>query len=151
MAVAFDTLAYARRLRGVGFSEQQAEGQAEALAVAMTDTIATKQDLVGLELRIEHLEKHLDTRFVEQEARTEIRSTELEKRLDTRFAELEKRLDARSAEHEARYEIRLTELEKRLELRFDGRMTDLERRLTLRMGGMMVAGFTVVSALVKLL
>ena len=36
VGIAIDTLAYARRLREAGFSEQQAEGQAEALAAAMT-------------------------------------------------------------------------------------------------------------------
>jgi hypothetical protein len=51
MAVALDTLAYARRLREAGFSEQQAEGQAEALAFAMTDTLATKVDLQALATR----------------------------------------------------------------------------------------------------
>ena len=45
MAIALDTLAYAKRLRQAGFSEQQAEAQAQALAAAMTDTLATKRDL----------------------------------------------------------------------------------------------------------
>lgn len=47
MAV-FDTLAYARRLRQAGFSEEQAEVQAEALAAVVNDTLATKQDLRDL-------------------------------------------------------------------------------------------------------
>jgi len=119
MAIAFDTLAYARRLRDAGFSEQQAEGQAQALAAAMTDTLATKQDLVELELRIDARFKQVDAHF---------------QQVDARFDYLEKHLDTRLAEQDARNEIRFTELEKRLELRFDGRMTDLERRLTLRMG-----------------
>jgi hypothetical protein len=52
MAVAFDTLVYARRLRQAGFSEQQAEVQAEALAAVVTETLATKQDLRELEYRL---------------------------------------------------------------------------------------------------
>lgn len=52
MAVAFDTLAYARRLRQAGFSEQQAEAQAEGLAAVVTETLATKQDLRELEYRL---------------------------------------------------------------------------------------------------
>ena len=52
MAVAFDTLAYARRLRQAGFTEQQAEVQAEALAAVVTETLATKQDLRELEYRL---------------------------------------------------------------------------------------------------
>jgi hypothetical protein len=52
MAVAFDTLAYARRLRQAGFTEQQAEVQAEALAAVVSETLATKQDLRELEYRL---------------------------------------------------------------------------------------------------
>jgi hypothetical protein len=50
--VAFDTLAYARRLNRAGFSDEQAEIQAEALAAAVTETLATKQDLRELEYRL---------------------------------------------------------------------------------------------------
>ena len=52
MAAAFDTLAYARRLRSVGVSEEQAEAHAEALAAMVTETLATKQDLRELEYRL---------------------------------------------------------------------------------------------------
>ena len=52
MPVAFDTLAYARRLNRAGFSDEQAEIQAEALAAAVTETLATKQDLRELEYRL---------------------------------------------------------------------------------------------------
>jgi hypothetical protein len=121
MAIALDTLAYSRHLREAGISEQQANAHAEALAAAMTDTLATKQDLRELETR-------LDARLAALEARFS--------RVDDRFEYLEKHLDARLAEHTAR---------------FDGRLSDLERRMTIRLGGIVVAGFGVVSVLVKLL
>jgi hypothetical protein len=50
--VAFDTLVYARRLKNAGFSEEQAEVQAEALAAVVADTLATKQGLRELEYRL---------------------------------------------------------------------------------------------------
>ena len=100
MAIALDTLAYARRLREAGFSESQAEGQAQALAAAMTDTLATKQDLRELELR-------LDSRF----AQIDMRLTEFEKRVDTRFEHLERqfdtRLDGKLADLERRVTVRM--------------------------------------------
>jgi hypothetical protein len=85
MAIPFDTLAYARRLREAGFSEQQAEGQAQALAAAMTDTLATKQDLRELEARI-------DTRFAQVDARFDHFEKHIKEHLDTRLAEQETRL-----------------------------------------------------------
>lgn len=44
-AIAFDTLAYAKRMKELGFTDQQAEGQAEELAKIIDNQIATKRDL----------------------------------------------------------------------------------------------------------
>lgn len=52
MNLAFDTLAYSKKLREAGFTELQAEAQAEALAQIVNDHIATKQDLKELEYRL---------------------------------------------------------------------------------------------------
>lgn len=128
MAISLDTLAYARRLREAGFSAAQAEGQAEALAAAMTDTLATKQDLNEMYARIDTRFAHVDTRFTEVDARFA--------RLESRFDYFEKHLDTR-----------LDEMERRWELRLDGRLADLERRVTVRM----LAGIAAVSALAKML
>lgn len=43
--VTFDTLAYAKRLRGAGLTEEQANVHAEALATALGEVLVTKQDL----------------------------------------------------------------------------------------------------------
>lgn len=51
-ALAFDTFAYAKKLKLAGFSEQQAEVQAETLAEIIEERLATKQDLKELELRL---------------------------------------------------------------------------------------------------
>ena len=51
-AITFDTLAYAKKLKGAGFTEQQAEIQAEALADLVEERLATKQDLRKLEYRL---------------------------------------------------------------------------------------------------
>lgn len=45
MYVACDTLSYTKRLKQAGVSDSQAEAQAEALAVAISDQIATKDDI----------------------------------------------------------------------------------------------------------
>ncbi len=51
-AIAFDTLAYAKKLMAVGISDKQAEVHAEALAEIINEQIATKQDLREMEARI---------------------------------------------------------------------------------------------------
>ena len=49
-AIAFDTLAYVKKLKAAGVPEKQAEVQAETFAEIIEDRIATKQDLKKLEL-----------------------------------------------------------------------------------------------------
>lgn len=53
-AIAFDTLAYAKKLKSAGFTEEQAEIQAEALAELVNEQLATKRDLQELEMRLKH-------------------------------------------------------------------------------------------------
>ena len=136
MSIALDTLAYARRLREAGFTAEQAEGQAEALAAAMTDTLATKQDLSELGVR---MDARMDTGFLA--AKRDVQ--ELDIRLQAGFAavkesmrEMELRIDARFGEQSARSR---------------GELADLERRMTMRLGTVTVAAIGAVSAIVKLL
>jgi len=51
-AIMFDTLAYAKKLKSAGFTEEQAEVQAEALADLIDEQLATKRDLKEMELRL---------------------------------------------------------------------------------------------------
>lgn len=53
-SIPFDTLAHAKKLKQAGFTEQQAEVQAEALAEIVNERVATKQDLKNLEYRLRH-------------------------------------------------------------------------------------------------
>ena len=50
----FNTLAYAKKLKSAGFTDEQAEIQAEALSEIIEERLATKQDLNELELRLKH-------------------------------------------------------------------------------------------------
>jgi hypothetical protein len=75
---AFDALAYVRRLRSVGVPQEQAEAHAEALAEAVTETLATKQDLRELALATKQ-----DLRELAQATKQDLR--ELEFRLTLRL------------------------------------------------------------------
>jgi len=164
VAIALDTLAYARRLREAGFSEIQAEGQAQALAAAMTDTLATKQDLSELDTRMNAgflASKHdltgLEARMNAGFAAAKHDLTGLETRMDAGFAaaghelrELETRTHARFDKVDARF----AEVSARIgeqSAQFRGELADLERRMTMRLGAVMVAAVGVVSAVARLL
>ena len=59
MTLAFDTLAYARKLQEAGFTEAQASAQAEALSAVVADNLATKTDIAELRRDIKELETAL--------------------------------------------------------------------------------------------
>ena len=58
--IAFDTLTYAKRLKSVGFTEQQAEVQAQTLAELINEDLATKQDIRELEMATKRDLKELE-------------------------------------------------------------------------------------------
>lgn len=82
-AIAFDTLRYVKRLQLAGFTPEQAEAQAEALALAIGDSLATSEDL-------KHLEIALETKIDRSEAalRKDINELRLEIRAEIREANL---------------------------------------------------------------
>ena len=58
-AVAFDTLKLARRLESAGFTHDQADGAAAALAETFSGEIATRSDIAGVQGEIAALRTEL--------------------------------------------------------------------------------------------
>ena len=61
--IAFDTLAYANKLKQAGVPNRQAEVQAEAMAELVEERLATKRDLSELEERIADRMNELEYRL----------------------------------------------------------------------------------------
>ncbi len=57
--ITFDTHAYVRTLKNAGFSETQAEALSDGLVVAMTQGVATHDDIVALDAKINGLKTWL--------------------------------------------------------------------------------------------
>ena len=62
-SLAFDTHAFVKKLEAAGFTEAQAEVQAQAIADLVNDQLATKRDLQELETRLEAKLKELEARL----------------------------------------------------------------------------------------
>lgn len=62
-AIMFDTLAYAKKLKTAGFTEEQAEVQAEAMAELVDEKLATKQDLKMMESGLKRDMKEMEMRL----------------------------------------------------------------------------------------
>ncbi len=71
--VVFNTLSYAKKLKAAGFTEEQAEVQAEALAEIVDERLANKQDILALKRDIKELEATLKRDMKELEMRLTIR------------------------------------------------------------------------------
>jgi len=63
VAIVFDTLEYASRLKRAGFTEQQAEAQVQALAAIVNDNLATKQDLLAVKQELKQDMRDLEHRL----------------------------------------------------------------------------------------
>ena len=59
----FDTHAYIKKLEAVGFTEEQAEVQAETLAGLINEQLATKQDIELIRRDMKELEMRLTIRL----------------------------------------------------------------------------------------
>ncbi len=61
--VTFDTLGYFEKLKAAGFTEEQAKAQANALREVIEERLATKGDLVQMELRLTSEMQKLELRM----------------------------------------------------------------------------------------
>lgn len=59
-AITFDTLAHAKKMKAVGFTEQQAEAQAQAIAEVIDENLATKKDIAELRTELKRDIKELE-------------------------------------------------------------------------------------------
>lgn len=63
MAATFDTLTYAKKLKAAGFTEEQAEAQADALRAVVDENLATKADVIALKRDLKELEQRITIRL----------------------------------------------------------------------------------------
>ncbi len=85
MPVAFDTLTYATKLRDAGFTQEQAEVQAHALADIVEERLATKQDIATLHRDIKELETSLRHDIKELETSLQRDMKDMEYRMTIRL------------------------------------------------------------------
>jgi hypothetical protein len=126
----FDTLKSAQALQAGGFSSQQAEATAHALAEATSSAdFATKTDLVQLEQRLLTKIDAVDAKFA---VRIDALDAKFTGRIDALDAKLTGRIDA-------------------LDTKYGGKFDLLEKNMTIRLGGMIVVAVGVLMAAIRYL
>ncbi|MBF0133492.1 MAG: DUF1640 domain-containing protein [Magnetococcales bacterium] len=145
--MAFDTLAYAKRLKAAGVPEAQAEVQAETIVDLMEERLATKLDIDVVRRDMKEIEAGLK-RDIENVRRD---MKEMETGLKRDMKEMETGLKRDMKEMEVGLKRDMKELDASLQAKMKEMELRLTHNLTLRLGGMMAASIAIVAALVKLL
>ena len=154
-AVPFDTLKMAQRLEAAGFSAPQAAGAAEALAEALLgadlatkgDIASTKTEIVGtkaeIKTEIDVLRTEMQNGFAAQRSEfltgLAAQRTEFQTGLAAQRTEFQTSLAAQRSEMHSGFELQRRDMEL------------LRRDMTIRLGGMIVVGFGLMGAIMRLL
>ncbi len=131
MAFAFDTLAYAKRLRDAGVPTDQAEAHAEAAQAFIMAELVTRTDLEGVR-------RELDTSILATRRDLESAKRELETSI------LATRTDLQTARRELDTSILTTRRD------LEGAIERLTLRLTVRLGGLIAIGVAILAMIIKL-
>ena len=129
-----DTLKASKRLKALGFSEEQAEGLTDLLRDAEA-AAATKDDLDALERRMTDRFERLEERLDIQKENTDARFDTLEKSIDERFARVDERFDTLEKsinERFAQVDNRFDTMEARIDDRFQQSEAMMKNYMTSR-------------------
>jgi len=83
--VLFNQFAYTDRLKSGGFTDEQARASAEALESALSESVATKTDIVDLKHEIASVETRLNAKIDAVESRLNGKIDTVESRLNTKM------------------------------------------------------------------
>jgi len=88
---AFDTLKYSRALREAGIPSDQADAQASASGLALSNSLELNLQDVARKPDLNQLEARIDSKLGQLEAKIDTKLAQLESRIDIKFEKL--RLD----------------------------------------------------------
>ena len=117
----FDTLKAAKSLQGAGFEVRQAEAMVDMVAHALSEGLATKEDVRGLKTDLAMLDNKIDTGLAA-----------LDNKIDTGLAALDAKIDTGLAT---------------LDVKIDTGLNDVTQKLTIRLGGIVVGGIALLEIL----
>jgi hypothetical protein len=126
-----NTLQYAKKLEGVGYTREQAEAHVTIMVEVVEDQLVTKEDFKNL--RDVTKQDFKDLREVTKQDFNDLRDITKQDFRDLRV-EIDARFDRVDQEFRAvRYE-----------------MQQLEQRMTIKLGGMLAAGIAIIATLIHL-
>ena len=128
----FDTLKAAKSLQGAGFEVRQAEAMVDMVAHALSEGLATKEDVRELKTDLAMLDNKIDTGLAALDAKIDTGLTALDNKIDAGLAALDNKIDTG-----------LTSLD----VKIDTGLNDVTQKLTIRLGGIVVGGIALLEIL----
>ena len=117
----FDTLKAAKSLQGAGFEVRQAEAMVDMVAHALSEGLATKEDVRGLKTDLAMLDNKIDTGLAALDAKIDTGLAALDNKIDTGLAALDNKIDTG--------------------------LNNVTQKLTIRLGGIVVGGIALLEIL----
>jgi ABC-type phosphate transport system auxiliary subunit len=141
-AAPFDTLKLARALRDkAGFSQEHAEATADALADAVSEQVATKQDIRDVGTEVEALRSEIQAEFAAVRSEMQAEFAAVRSEMQAEFAAVRSEMQAEFAAVRSEMQAEFAAVRSEIAaLRGDmvAGFRDVEQRMTIRLGGMLV-------------
>ena len=119
-------------LQGAGFEVRQAEAMVDMVAHALSEGLATKEDVRELKTDLAMLDNKIDTGLAA-----------LDNKIDTGLAAPDNRIDTGLAALDAKIDNGLMSLD----VKIDTGLNDVTQKLTIRLGGIVVGGIALLEIL----
>ena len=128
----FDTLKAAKSLQDAGFAVQQAEAVVGMVTYALTEGLATKDDVRELHSRLAALDSKIDNGLAALDSKIDNGLAALDSKIDNGLAALDSKIDNGLAA---------------LDSKIDTGLNNVTQKLTIRLGGIVVGAITLLEVL----
>ena len=145
----FDTLKAAKSLQDAGFETRQAEAVVGMVTYALSEGLATKEDVRDLKFSVaadmRELQSSIDA--------LDVRIDALDVKIDNGLAALNSKIDSSAAALDARIDALDSKIDRSvaaLEVKIDNGLKNVIQKLTILLGGIVIGSITLLGALSRI-
>ena len=142
-AVNFDTLKAAKSLQDVGFEARQAEAVVVMVTHALSEGLATKDDVRELKAGLAALDTKIDNGLEALDSKIDNGLAALDTKIDNGLAALDTKIDNGFAALDGKTVNGLAALN----VKIDTGLNDVTQKLTIRLGGIVIGAITLLEVL----
>ena len=139
----FDTLKAAKSLQDAGFEARQAEAVVGMVTYALSEGLATKEDVRDLKSSVKALDSKIDSSVAALNSKIDNSVAALEVKIDNGLAALNVKIDNGLAALDSKIDRSVAALE----VRIDNGLKNVIQKLTILLGGIVIGSITLLGAL----